>query len=115
MGNGKVKREFVWLGKYYKEIDTINITRNGHFEQVDPGHDWVNECLVEIDSAFKFHKPCVISSHRVNYIGVINEKNADEGLRKLDELLKEIIKKWPDVEFLTSTELGDIIRKEKGL
>lgn len=115
LGNGHVKREFVWLGRYYKDLDIINITRNGHFEQVDPGHDWVNECMGEIDSAFKFHKPCVISSHRVNYIGGIDEKNADEGLRKLDELLKDIIKKWPDVEFMTSTELGDIIRKEKGL
>jgi hypothetical protein len=75
----------------------------------------VNECLGDIASAFRWHKPCVISSHRVNYIGCIDEKNADEGLRKLDELLKEIIKRWPDVEFMTSTELGDIIRKEKGL
>lgn len=115
LDNGKNKREFVWLGKYYKDLDVINITRNGAFEQVDPGHNWVNECLGDIASAFRWHKPCVISSHRVNYIGSIDEKNADEGLRKLDELLKEIIKRWPDVEFMTSTELGEIIRKEKGL
>lgn len=115
LGNGRVRNEFVWLGKYYKDLDMINITRNGAFEQVDPGHDWVNECMGDIDSAFRFHKPCIISSHRVNYIGSIDERNADDGLRKLDELLKAIIKKWPDVEFMTSTELGEIIRKEKGL
>lgn len=115
LGDGRTRQEFVWLGKYYKDLDVINITRNGAFEQVDSGHDWVNECLGDIDSAFRWHKPCVISSHRVNYIGGIDEKNADEGLRKLDELLKEIIKRWPDVEFMTSTELGEIIRKEKGL
>ena len=115
LGNGKVKREFVWPGKYYKDLDIINISRNGGFEQVAPGHDWVNECLGDIASAFRWHKPCVISSHRVNYVGGIDEKNADEGLRKLDELLKEIIKRWPDVEYMTSTELGDIIRKDKGL
>lgn len=115
LGDNKKRREFVWLGKYYKGLDVINITRNGAFEQVDPGHDWVNKCLGDIASAFRWHKPCVISSHRVNYIGSIDEKNADEGLRKMDELLKEIIKRWPDVEFMTSTELGEIIRKEKGL
>lgn len=115
LGDNRNRREFVWLGKYYKDLDVINITRNGAFEQVDPGHDWVNECMGDIDSAFRFHKPCIISSHRVNYIGSIDERNADEGLRKLDELLKTISKKWPDVEFMTSTELGVIIRKEKGL
>lgn len=115
LGDGRTRNEFVWLGKYYKDLDMINITRNGGFEQVDSGHDWVNECMGDIDSAFRFHKPCVISSHRVNYIGSIDERNADEGLKKLDVLLKAIIKKWPDVEFMTSTELGEIIRKEKGL
>lgn len=115
LGNGRTQNEFVWLGKYYKELDIINITRNGAFEQVDPGHDWVNECMADIDNAFKWHKPCVISSHRVNYIGGIDESNASLGLKLLDQLLTEIEKKWPDVEYMTSTELGDIIRKEKGL
>jgi len=26
-------------------------------------------------------------------------------------LLSEILKQWPDVEFITSTNLGDIIRR----
>lgn len=115
LGNGRTRNELVWLGKYYKDLDIINITRNGAFEQVDPGHDWVNECMADIANAFKWHKPCVISSHRVNYIGGIDENNASLGLKLLDQLLTEIEKKWPDVEYLTSTELGNIIRKEKGL
>ena len=115
MGDSRYRREFIWLGKYYKELDIINITRNGAFEQVDPGHDWLSECMGDISCAFSFKKPCIISSHRVNYIGSIDEKNATNGLLKLDELLKEILKRWPDVEFMTSTELGEIIRKEKGL
>lgn len=114
LGNGKTQREFTWLGKYYKDTAVINITRNGAFEQVDPGHHWVNECLGDIASAFAWHKPCVISSHRVNYIGGIDESNASKGLRLLDLLLAEIEKKWPDVEYMTSTELGELIRKEKG-
>lgn len=115
LGDGRSKKEFVWVGKYYKDLDIINITRNGAFEQVDAGHDWVNECMADIESAFRWHKPCVISSHRVNYIGGIDERNAAKGLKLLDQLLTEVEQKWPDVEYMTSTELGDIIRKEKGL
>lgn len=115
LGDGRTKREFVWLGKYYKDLDIINLTRNGGFDQVQPGSDKVNECLKDIEIAFRYHKPCIISSHRVNYIGGIDEKNADLGLKLLGELLESIIKQWPDVEFMTSTELGNLIRKEKGL
>lgn len=110
-GDGTSRREFVWLGKYYKDIDLLNITRNGGFEPTKPGRDKVDFCLADIAEAFKFHKPCIISSHRVNFIGGIDQKNADKGLECLDRLLAVIIKQWPDVEFMTSTELGDIIKK----
>lgn len=109
LGDGKYKNEFIWPGKRDKETGITYISRNGGFEQVDPGHDWVNECLYDIEVAFRFKKPCVISTHRVNYVGGIEEKNATEGIRKLDELLKEILKRWPDTEFMTSTELGELI------
>ena len=116
LGDGRVKKEFVWPGKFYKELDIINISRNGHFEQSSPEQsDWVDYCLADIRDAFRFHKPCVISSHRVNYIGSINEENATNGLRTLDYLLFQIEKNWPDVEYMTSTELGDVIRGSKKL
>ncbi len=115
LGDGHRKLEITWLGKYYKELNIINITRNGGFEPASTEMDFVGSCLYDIKSAFMYHKPCVISSHRVNYIGSIDEKNASNGLLKLDELLKEILKRWPDVEFMTSSELGEIIRKEKSL
>ena len=54
-----------------------------------------------------------ISSHRVNYVGWLNEDNRANGLIKLDELLSRIIKKWPNVEFMTSSELGDLISKTR--
>ena len=69
----------------------------------------------EIDIAFKWRKPATISSHRVNYIGWLNKQNRKHGLQKLDELLAQIIKYWPDVEFMTSEELGDLISKNKKL
>ena len=56
-------------------------------------------------------KPAIISTHRVNFIGSIFQKNADENLKKFDYLLKTILKKWPDVEFMTSGELTQILNQ----
>jgi hypothetical protein len=72
----------------------------------------VNDCLKEIEIAFRWHKPATISSHRTNYIGWLNEENRSNGLQKLDKLLGQIIKRWPDVEFLTSAELGNLIAQK---
>jgi hypothetical protein len=114
LGDEKYGRQFNWMGKQNK-LGQIMITRNCHFEPSDPLHiDWATPCLAEIDNAFKWNKPAVVSSHRVNYIGHIDENNRTDGLKKLDNLLSAIIKRWPEVEFMTSTELGDIIKKSKG-
>jgi len=65
--------------------------------------------MSDIDIAFRWKKPAVISSHRVNYIGRLRPENRTNGLKKLEALLQSIIAKWPDVEFMTSVELGDLI------
>lgn len=75
-------------------------------------YNWVDAILYEMDLAFKWNKPCVINSHRVNYIGGIDERNRNNTLKILSELLKKIIKKYPDVEFLSSDQLGDVIKNE---
>ena len=100
-----------WLNR--KVGDDIHvITRNATFEPASPRkNDWVNSCLFDIDSAFKSRKPAVISTHRANYVGGLNKINRDKGLAKLDELLKQIVKKWPDAIFLTSSQLGDLMNK----
>jgi hypothetical protein len=51
----------------------------------------------------------VISSHRTNYIGSLDPKNRANSLEKLEELLRKVVNRWPDVEFITSTELGNIV------
>lgn len=113
LGNGKYQRELNWLGKTTK-YNQIIVTRNAGFEPSEsPGYDWVNHCLSDIDLAFKWNKPAVISSHRVNYVGRLSEKNRFNGLKQLKTLLNQIVKKWPDVEFMSSTELGDFIAESK--
>ena len=91
------------FGQYY-------IVRNAFFEPYKGGAvDYVGECLNRINIAFQCHKPAIISSHRVNFIGTLDESHRDKNLGLLKEWLKKIIQKWPDVEFLTSDQLGDLI------
>lgn len=71
--------------------------------------DWVDLCLKEINIAFRWGKPATINSHRVNYIGSIFPKNRDKTLKQLSLLLKTIVKKWPDVEFIDSEKLYNIL------
>jgi hypothetical protein len=115
LGNNQYKKHVRYLGKKSKE-GVMYMTRNAFFEPNSSEHstskDWVNDCLKEIEIAFKWNKPAAISSHRVNYIGWLNADNRANGLQKLDVLLGQIIKRWPDVEFMTSPELGDLISKK---
>jgi hypothetical protein len=113
LGDDKYRMEFNWLGRR-NSLGQVILTRNGIFEPSSPDRtDWVDSCLEEISIAFKWHKPAVINSHRVNYIGSIHPENAQKGLRELDRLLKEIGKRWPEVEYMTSTELGETIAGQK--
>ena len=54
-------------------------------------------------------KPVIISSHRLNYIGYIDSNNREKNLKLFRELLQQIVKYWPDVEFISSDKLADII------
>ncbi|GAA0176823.1 hypothetical protein SH2C18_01690 [Clostridium sediminicola] len=73
----------------------------------------VDFCLAQINNSFKWKKPATISTHRLNYVGYIDELNRDTNLRLLQQLLTEILKRWPDVEFLTSEEFGNRILSSK--
>lgn len=88
----------------------VYLMRNCFFEpSTKPQADCVNECLHHIQLAFRWGKAANICSHRINYIGSINEENTDRNLPELKRLLHEILKRWPDAEFVSSDQLGDII------
>lgn len=90
------------------------LVRNVYFEPSENlAKDWVNESLKEISNAFLFRKPAIISSHRVNFVGFINEANRDNNLKQLSRLLQQVVKRWPDVEFMTSDQLGEFIASSK--
>jgi len=109
LSDGTVKPEQkIWGQK--NDFEQIYWRRNATFEpSKEPSKDWVDCCLADINTAFRWGKPAVINSHRVNYSGGIFIENRHNTLKYLDGLLSTILKKWPDVEFKTSEELGNII------
>lgn len=102
---------YFWLGRKYKKKITV-VTRNCLFEPASPREtDWIDRCLSDINNAFILYKPAIISSHRANYVGGLDKENRSIGLKALNSLIIAINKKWPNVYFLTSSQLGDYITR----
>jgi hypothetical protein len=113
-GDGVFEKEWNFIGGK-NEFGQIVINRNCFFEPVCWGEqehvtNWIDYCLEDIGNAFFWNKPAVICSHRVNYVGFIEPNNREKGLKSLGLLIKNILSKWPDVEFMSTAELGDVIR-----
>jgi hypothetical protein len=70
----------------------------------------VSNCLKQIQTAFFWKKPAVISTHRINFCGTLSKQNRISNLFLFNELLCEIIKKWPEVEFMTTIELANTMK-----
>ncbi|MDX1639546.1 MAG: hypothetical protein R3281_16390 [Balneolaceae bacterium] len=103
------------INKYHlgqtNSFNQYYLVRNATFEPAlqKESTDPVDRCLKDIQIAFRCNKPAVISTHRLNYVGFIDERNRDKNLNLLRKLLKTIVHTWPDVEFLTSVELGNMV------
>ena len=108
----KIQKKYHWQGRKNKSGLT-SIVRNVMFEPVEQGSDpaAVDKALAQIESAFFWRKPAVISSHRVNYMGRLRPENRDKNLKLLDDLLYKIVKKYPEVRFMSSDELGNLYNK----
>lgn len=103
------KTRLRYLGKknVYGQID---LCRNAFFEPAEfVQKDWVDSCMKDIANVFRWHHPAIICSHRVNFVGTVNVDNRDKNLKLFDQLLVQIQKKWPDVEFMSSDKLGSLI------
>lgn len=93
-------------------LGQIYTSRNCLFEPSEAKtRDWVTNCLNEINIAFRWKKPAIISSHRLNFIGSIAEENRTKNLEMLKVLLNSILKKWPDAEFISSADLAELMTK----
>lgn len=96
------------------EIGQRYLIRNAFFEPaINPSFPWEQDCLDRVETAFRWNKPAIICSHRINYMGYLNPDNRKENLIRLENLLRNIIKRWPDVRFISTDELGKLISEGK--
>ena len=103
-------RRLRYFGKK-NEYGQIDLVRNAYFEPTENlNKDWVNSCMLDVKNAFRWGRPAVICSHRVNYMGGLNVHNRDNNLRLLNRLLSMIVKNWPNVEFMSSDQLGVLLK-----
>jgi len=95
------------FGQYY-------LVRNASFElsmfnlQIN---DLVDNFLSQINTAPRLKKSAIICSNRINYVGYLDEANSGRNLRLLEVLLEKVKKNWPDVKFMDSMHLGQLIAK----
>ena len=114
-GKIKYKRRYHYLGQINNH-QQYYLVRSCYFEpSLNENFDWVNYCLHGIDNAFRWHKPASISTHRLNFIGFIDQSNRDRNLPLFKTLFSEMLRRWPDIEFMTSAQLGDLISQPKSI
>ena len=106
---GNYKRKYHFTGNR-NSFGQYFLVRNCFFEpSLSKSSDPVGECLNRINTAFRWNKPAIIGSHRINFIGALDENNRRNNLVLFKDLIHKIVKAWPDVEFMTSEQLGDLI------
>jgi len=97
------------LGEKSRRVGTY-LVRNVTFEpDKSRNENYWTSSFKQIKRALSFNVPAIISSHRVNYVGGIDESNRKYGLAQLRKLLTAVQAEWPDVYFLSSPELGYMI------
>lgn len=90
----------------------IYYTRNCAFEPNDIGYKGIEMTIKQIEAAFRWRKPAIISTHRGNFSGGIDQNNRKKGLSELKKLLKNITKRWPDAEFISSGDAFEQMKKQ---
>ena len=104
VGGGE-RFQFNYLGRKKKSGLKL-LVRNCVFESNMEGNDdGVALCLQNMEDAFQAKQPAIISNHRASFVGGIDQSNRVNGLNSLDKLLREIVQKWPDAEFVTMNSL----------
>lgn len=109
MGYGKYETRLHYLGQKSR-FNLRYITRNTVFEpNLHENSDYVNECMAGIENAFRFRKPAIISNHRAAFMGGLDLRNRDKGIKALDNLIKESLRVWPDIEFMSAAEFNELL------
>lgn len=90
----------------------VYLNRNVHFEMIYEYQESLEIAKRQVAAAFSKEKPAVISIHRANFVNAINGQR-DDHLEVLDNFIRILLTKWPDIEFLSASELGELYINEK--
>lgn len=91
----------------------LHLIRNCRFEPSQSGSSAVDLCLHQIKKAFSRGYPAIIDSHRVNYVGAVNPEGRDENLNFLRKLVQSMLRYYPSIIFLSSSELASLLSNSK--
>jgi len=84
------------------ELGQIYLVRNAMYEPVDGRRE--NDCIQQIEQVCKQGSPATISTHRYNYTRT--EYECEMSLAGLKKILHHCTRKYPDLRFVSSPELG---------
>jgi len=105
LGDGAYLREINRSGRQRGQ-NHVTVVRNVVFEPgKDMGFEPVERAVRQIAAAFRWRKPAIVSSHRVNFCGHLDQANRRQGLEALRSLLTQITARWPEVEFVSVDRL----------
>ncbi len=84
--------------------------------RLDPHSDYNflhEQCIDSIENTFKDRLPAVIDFHRVNFAGRFAPEYRKMTIKELGLLLDKIHKKWPEVKFIHSQKLNEILWQQE--
>jgi hypothetical protein len=104
----KYIKKYHYQGEHNK-LHQVYFVRNSFFEPaLDTRFNWIEDCIRRMKIVFFWGKPVIIGTHRLNFIGSLNEENRKNNLRNFSLLIQLILKTWPDAEFTTTDKLGEL-------
>ncbi|MFT6323711.1 MAG: hypothetical protein ACJA2N_000598 [Salibacteraceae bacterium] len=107
------KKIFHYTGQRNK-LGQIYTVRNVIFEPTLHGPE---QALLmakkQIQLAFRLKVPAIVSTHRINYTSRLDQQNGRNGVSSLKDLLDWVLREYPDVQFLSSSKLGELIQNSK--
>lgn len=90
------------------------LVRNAFFEPTHfANQDIVKEVITRMKISFFWKKPFIIGSHRINFMGTLHPNNRKENLQKLELVLKAILRECPEVEFMSSDRVVNMMLNGK--
>lgn len=101
-------QKYYYTGKRNKYRQYYSV-RNCTF---DPATININsdKLMGQIADIFSNRQIAIICTHRINYVSGLNEKNRTQTLSLLDFFIKNLLEKYPDVEFLSSDKIIKVIQ-----